>query len=514
MKIARVWIVLVGAGLAVGATFMILPDAWGRGGNDKGRSGAACAVEGARENGRGSGQITGAERRLAAELGISVDELRRQQRTFDASLRELAIAHAIEAHSTTDITLEQIFEMREEGASWRQIGTEAGLNVTASGKVRGELDLDEDSRFNGSACAEARRAERLAARLGISVEELRAQQARFDVSLRELAMAHRIAADCDITLEEIFAMRAEGASWGEIKASAAAGVEGNARARANGNAITRVRANANARSNVSVVAIAKSGMTARARRASFAQNLRLLAAQNGTARGRGMVTLITQGSVRAGATTRAQSNLGPTDMNAGIGGGNGSNNSVEMSDRVVVNGSQGGGIKNGHQASPMTARIVSRLGASANGALRVATTTRLGTNAAALNRPFVRTSSGLGTNSALTSRTALGSRTALSTAARVRVNSALRTASGVNTSGMRRLGVTSASGLRVNAGGSLGATGASGVRVSGVNGLRLSGTSALGLGGASSVGLSGVSGSIGAGLATRVGIGGGLGLNR
>jgi hypothetical protein len=67
--------------------------------------------------------------RLAVEFGMSADALMAQKQALGASWGELMIAHTLEANSKTDLTVEQIYEMKKEGNGWGQIAHGLDLSL-------------------------------------------------------------------------------------------------------------------------------------------------------------------------------------------------------------------------------------------------------------------------------------------------------------------------------------------------------------------------------------------------
>ncbi len=67
--------------------------------------------------------------RLAAEFGMTADQLTAEKNELKASWGELMIAHSLEANTKTDVTTSQLFDLRKEGMGWGQIAAGLGLKL-------------------------------------------------------------------------------------------------------------------------------------------------------------------------------------------------------------------------------------------------------------------------------------------------------------------------------------------------------------------------------------------------
>ena len=66
--------------------------------------------------------------RLAKEFHLSADALSDERARLDAGWGELMIAHTLDASAKTDLTMDQIFALRQEGMGWGQIAAGLGLS--------------------------------------------------------------------------------------------------------------------------------------------------------------------------------------------------------------------------------------------------------------------------------------------------------------------------------------------------------------------------------------------------
>ena len=64
---------------------------------------------------------------LSIEFGIEANELATQCKRLDVSWGDLMIAHTLLANSQSELTIKQVFRLREEGMSWIQIAVGLGL---------------------------------------------------------------------------------------------------------------------------------------------------------------------------------------------------------------------------------------------------------------------------------------------------------------------------------------------------------------------------------------------------
>jgi hypothetical protein len=67
------------------------------------------------------------EQQLATRLDVSVDVLESQMTQFDTGLADLYVAHLIMDRSRTDVSLTDLFNLRDLGLSWTQIGRIYGI---------------------------------------------------------------------------------------------------------------------------------------------------------------------------------------------------------------------------------------------------------------------------------------------------------------------------------------------------------------------------------------------------
>jgi len=77
--------------------------------------------------------------RLATEFGMTADALTAEKTHYNTGWGDLMIAHALQANAKTDITLDQVFQMRtSDGLSWGQIahGFDLRLGDVVSGVKR------------------------------------------------------------------------------------------------------------------------------------------------------------------------------------------------------------------------------------------------------------------------------------------------------------------------------------------------------------------------------------------
>ena len=84
--------------------------------------------------------------RLAAEFGMSADQLTAEHQALGCSWGELMIAHSLDANTTADVTTAQLVQLRKEGTGWGQIAAGLGLKlghvvsaVQAEGRVAAGL---------------------------------------------------------------------------------------------------------------------------------------------------------------------------------------------------------------------------------------------------------------------------------------------------------------------------------------------------------------------------------------
>ena len=68
--------------------------------------------------------------RIAPEFGMSADEMAPEGAQFGTGLGQLTIAHTLKANSKNAVTMDQIFQLRDDGLGWGQIAY--GLNLKMS----------------------------------------------------------------------------------------------------------------------------------------------------------------------------------------------------------------------------------------------------------------------------------------------------------------------------------------------------------------------------------------------
>jgi len=88
---------------------------------------------------KGSAMVAG---RIAPEFGMTVDAMAAEQSRFGTGLGQLTIAHTLMANSKAAVTMDQLFQLRDDGMGWGQIAY--GLNlrmseVTAAVKSEGNV---------------------------------------------------------------------------------------------------------------------------------------------------------------------------------------------------------------------------------------------------------------------------------------------------------------------------------------------------------------------------------------
>lgn len=71
--------------------------------------------------------------RLASEFGLSAEALVAEKGTYQTGWGDLMIAHTLLANANSEVTLDQLFEMRRDGLGWGQIGH--GLDLKLGGIV-------------------------------------------------------------------------------------------------------------------------------------------------------------------------------------------------------------------------------------------------------------------------------------------------------------------------------------------------------------------------------------------
>ena len=84
--------------------------------------------------------------RLAAEFGMTADQLNAERDAYGCSWGALMIAHSLDANTSTDVTAAQLVQLNKEGTGWGQIAAGLGLKlghvvsaVQAEGRVAAGL---------------------------------------------------------------------------------------------------------------------------------------------------------------------------------------------------------------------------------------------------------------------------------------------------------------------------------------------------------------------------------------
>lgn len=84
--------------------------------------------------------------RLAAEFGMTADQLTAEREALGCSWGDLMIAHSLDANTSTDVTAAQLVQLHKEGTGWGQIAAGLGLKlghvvsaVQAEGRVAAGL---------------------------------------------------------------------------------------------------------------------------------------------------------------------------------------------------------------------------------------------------------------------------------------------------------------------------------------------------------------------------------------
>jgi hypothetical protein len=70
---------------------------------------------------------------------VSADALSDERARLDAGWGELMIAHTLDANAKTDLTMDQIFALRQEGMGWGRIAAGLGLSP---GNVKGAVQAE------------------------------------------------------------------------------------------------------------------------------------------------------------------------------------------------------------------------------------------------------------------------------------------------------------------------------------------------------------------------------------
>jgi hypothetical protein len=75
---------------------------------------------------QGEAKVAG---RLAAEFGMTPEDLTAEHQLLGGSWGELMIAHSLIANSTTEVTAEELFSLHKDGTGWGQIAAGLGLHL-------------------------------------------------------------------------------------------------------------------------------------------------------------------------------------------------------------------------------------------------------------------------------------------------------------------------------------------------------------------------------------------------
>jgi hypothetical protein len=67
--------------------------------------------------------------RLAAEFGMTADQLIAERDAYGCSWGALMIAHSLDANTSTDVTAAQLVQLHKEGTGWGQIAAGLGLKL-------------------------------------------------------------------------------------------------------------------------------------------------------------------------------------------------------------------------------------------------------------------------------------------------------------------------------------------------------------------------------------------------
>jgi len=201
--------------------------------------------------------------RFATKFDVTTDVLVQQQTQFDVELGDLFLAYSIADASRTTVTVDDIFAMRQEGATWTQIarslrvppgrlmravdvgitvltsesgvartsgrgraGTHGGSGARSGGTGVTGVDRQIDLRLQtlddqASRLGDAAISERLSQDFNVSVDVLNQQRTQFNADWGDLLAAYTLQsrASTTITIEEIFALRSSGTSWTQIARS-------------------------------------------------------------------------------------------------------------------------------------------------------------------------------------------------------------------------------------------------------------------------------------------------------
>ena len=76
--------------------------------------------------GQGDEKVAG---RLAAEFGTTTQAMLDEKQALGASWGNLMIAHTLASNASTDVTVEQLMQMKSDGMGWGKIAAGLGLNL-------------------------------------------------------------------------------------------------------------------------------------------------------------------------------------------------------------------------------------------------------------------------------------------------------------------------------------------------------------------------------------------------
>ena len=117
--------------------------------------------------------------RLAAEFGMTAEELTVERQTLGCSWGELMIAHSLRAMSTTEVSVAELFQLRQDGTGWGQIAAGLGLKlgeavsaVRAEGQVAAGLAKPDGKVAATHQAARAGAATRAGARVGAGTAQV------------------------------------------------------------------------------------------------------------------------------------------------------------------------------------------------------------------------------------------------------------------------------------------------------------------------------------------------------
>jgi len=173
--------------------------------------------------------------RLGAQFGVSTDVLLQERTTTGASWGDIFLALTIAANSRTNITTDQILQLRASGSTWTQIARSLNfsqarlsqavrLETRTLGTRGGSMDLGtEVASLNNAASAigDQRTAQQLAARFQVSSTSLLAEKAQFQVDWSDIFLAQTISARSrtGVMADQLLSLRTSGQSWISIAQS-------------------------------------------------------------------------------------------------------------------------------------------------------------------------------------------------------------------------------------------------------------------------------------------------------